>query len=181
MKRFVALLISLMLFCVLALPAAAKDLSDCEQAVLDSLKTEIKTVNGRVLLPSRDIAQMRKFFQNYEIGEESCDVMQEALDAIREVLGPLDFKSFGDIPADQREALRTQMHRIAQAMGASFESDGVRFRIVKDGAAVFEESLQVIVPVKPEENLGVSIAIVVLLVAGIGFAIVGSKKFEAGK
>lgn len=181
MKRIAAALISVLLLFTFCLPAAARDLTGCEEQVLKAFKEDIETVNGRVLLPSRDIAQIKKIFQNYEVSEADCTELLDALEQVRAILGPLDFKSYEDIPADQRKALRMQMERMGAALSASFESDGVRFRLIRDGLPIFEESMQVVVPVKPEENLGVSVAIVVLLVAGVAFAVIGSKKFEAGK
>lgn len=182
MKRLFALLLCCLLVCAPVLSAAAAEgLSACEEEVLSALKTEMETVNGRVVLPSRDIAQFRRFFQNYEVTQEDCAKIKTALDNIRAILKPLNYKSYEDIPLDQKEALRAQLLAAAEAMGAKLQSNNGKFVFVRDGKPIFEESVKIVVPVKPDERLGVSIAIVVLLVGGMIFAVIGSKKFETGK
>ena len=182
MKKVFAILAACMFICAAILPAAAaEELSPCEEEVIKALKTEMETVNGRVVLPSRDIAQFRRFFQKYEMTEADCAALKDALDGIRAILRPLQYTSYEEVPAEQREALRQELVGAAAAMGAEFRFQNGKFSMVRDGAPVFEESVKVIVPVKPNENVGVSIAIVVLLLGGVAFSVIGSKKFEAGK
>lgn len=181
MKRFVALLFACLFLCAAVLPAAAEDLSPCEEAVIKSLKAGMDTVNGRVVLPARDIAQFRRFFQKYEVSEADCAALHGAVEGIRSILKPLQYASYEEIPAEQREALRQELIKASAAMGAAFRFQNGKFSMLRDGAPVFEESVKVVVPVKPNENLGVSVAIVVLLLGGVAFAVIGSKKFEAGK
>lgn len=181
MKRLIALLFSCLFLCAAALPAAAEDLSACEEEVVAALKAGMETVNGRVVLPSRDIAQFRRFFQNYEISEEGCAGIRESLENIRGILKSLDYKSYDDIPLERKEALRAQLLSAAGAMGAELQCNNGKFVFLRDGKPVFEESVKILVPVKPDERLGVSIAIVVLLVGGLAFSVIGSRKFETGK
>ena len=182
MKRLFALLLACLLICAAILPATAEEeLSACEEEVIAALKIEMETVNGRVVLPSRDIAQFRRFFQNYEIADEDCAKIKTALENIRAILRPLHYKSYEDIPPEQKEALRAQLLAAAEAMGAKLQSNNGKFIFVRDGKPVFEESVRIVVPLKPDERLGVSVAIVVLLVGGVVFSVIGSRKFETGK
>ncbi len=185
MKRFCTVLLICIMACLALLPVSAAEaeegLSACEQEVVLQLETEMETVNGRVVLPDRDIAQATQFFQKYEVSETACTAVIQALENIREILRPLDYASYDEIPADSREALRQELQSIAAALGASYETAGGKFSFVREGETVFEEDMRVAVPVQPNGNLGVAIAIVALLVGGVFFAVIGSRKFETAK
>ncbi|HIZ83546.1 MAG TPA: hypothetical protein H9668_03875 [Firmicutes bacterium] len=183
MKRFCTVLLICIMACLALLPASAAEdgLSACEQEVVLRLEVEMETVNGKVVLPDRDIAQATQFFQKYEVEESACTAVIQALGNIREILRPLDYASYDEIPADSREALRRELQNMAAALGASYEEADGKFSFVRDGETVFEEDVRVAVPVQPNANLGVAIAIVVLLVGGVFFAVIGSRKFETAK
>ena len=185
MKRFCTVLFICIMACLAFLPASAaqaeEGLTACEEEVILQLETEMETVNGRVVLPDRDVAQAKQFFQKYEVDETACTAVIQALDNIREILRPLDYASYEEIPADSREALGQQMRNIAAALGASYQSADGQFSFARGGETVFEEDARVVVPVQPNANLGVAVAIVVLLVGGVFFAVIGSRKFETAK
>lgn len=161
----------------------AAGLSEQESRVLDALKADIPTASATLKIPAQYITQAENFLLSDDsMTEADADQIIANINAAKELVKDQPITKFSEVSSSIRNQVLDLAADSAKIVGAEMKVSGSSISITKDGNIIFETNFNNNNPIKQTDaDMTGSIVVGALLLCGLAFTVIASRKFAVQK
>lgn len=183
MKKITMLFLVAAMVVMTVLSASAAGLSAQEQKVLDALKADIPTASGTIKIPAQYITQAENFLLSDDsMTEADAEKILGNINQVKALVKDQKVTKFSDVPASIRNQVLDLAAASAEVVGAKMTASGNSIAITKNGKTIFETKAGTSNPIKQTDaDMAGTIVVGTLLLCGLAFTVIASRKFAVQK
>ena len=184
MKKISTLLLVAAMIVMTVFSASAAGLSDQESKVLNALKADIPTASATLKIPAQFITQAENFLLSDDsMTEEDANNIIANINKAKELVKDQPITKFSEVSSSIRNQVLDLAADSAKIVGAELSVSGSSISITKDGKIIFETNFSNNNnPIKQTDaDMTGTIVVGALLLCGLAFTVIASRKFAVQK
>ena len=184
MKKISTLLLVAAMIVMTVFSASAAGLSDQENRVLEALRADIPTASATLNIPAQFITQAENFLLSDDsMTEEDANNIIANIDKAKELVKDQPITKFSEVSSSIRNQVLDLAADSAKIVGAELSVSGSSISITKDGKIIFETNFSNNNnPIKQTDaDMTGTIVVGALLLCGLAFTVIASRKFAVQK